>query len=176
MGAIIEYEKDGYVFQAPSGEIPFPVARIDEQGSRKPLSWEEIVTWMEEYISARPKLKDRIEKNRRYTDNLNKIYPQLKEMWDQRVHELPNFMDLTWCTFVLSVVLCPISFILNKHTQKSIDNLHNEYSDKICKPYDEMTSEELLMYYRNEEGKRNALIQWWTQHPILCFFYHLPRF
>ena len=176
MGVIIEYEEEGYIFQAIGGEIPLPVARIDEQGSRKQLSWEEVTAWMDEYINTHPNLKEKYEKRRRYTDNLDKIYPQLKEMWDQRVLELPNFMDLTWGAFVLSIVLWPISFILNKYTQKSIDNLQNKYSDKICKPYDEMTSEELLMYYKNEEERRNALIYWWTQHPIPCFFYHLPRF
>ena len=175
MGVIIEYEKDGYVFQSPSGEIPFPVAKINEKGIRKPLSWEEIEAWQEDYINARPELKAKVEKKRRIDNTLDQIYPQLKEMWDKREGNLPTFMDLTWGTFALSIVLSPISFFLNRYTQKQICQIKSDSNDQGNKPYDEMTAEEMLAFYTKEEEIRNRLIQWWSDHPILCFFYHLPR-
>ncbi len=174
MGVIIEYEKDGYVFQSPSGEIPFPVAKIDEKGIRKPLSWEEIEAWQEDYIDARPELKAMIEKKRRLDRNMDVIYPQLKEMWDKREGNLPTFMNLTWGTFALSIVLSPISFILNRYTRMSIDNIEQRFTESGNKPLDEMNADELLAFYRKEEEKRNSIIRWWSEHPILCFFYHLP--
>ena len=50
MGAITYYIKDGYKCQIPSGgRIPWPVARLDEEGNEIPLSWQEIEDWRKHY-------------------------------------------------------------------------------------------------------------------------------
>lgn len=54
MGAVIEYEKDGYVFNVSYHPIPWVVARIDENGNRVPLSWKEMEEWRENYIKEHP--------------------------------------------------------------------------------------------------------------------------
>lgn len=84
MSAPIRYEKDGYLFEDPIGVIiPWPIAKIDEQGNRIPLSMEEIDAWQDNYLKEHPDVQarlDKIEKDRiKLIEENSKIKPPLVE-------------------------------------------------------------------------------------------------
>lgn len=58
MGAVIEYKKDGYIFQLTGDPIPWPVARIDENGNEIPLTLEEHEEWERQYIKDHPEVEN----------------------------------------------------------------------------------------------------------------------
>ena len=68
MGKVVTYEKDGYIFEDPLGvDIPWPIARIDEHGSKIPLSMDEIGDWQAQYLIDHP---DIAEKRRKIEEEL----------------------------------------------------------------------------------------------------------
>ena len=58
MGALFQYEKDGYLFETFIGQfIPHPMAKKDSQGNFIPLTIEEIEEWKENYCKEHPEIK-----------------------------------------------------------------------------------------------------------------------
>ena len=63
MGARFEYIEDGYVFEGPAySRIPWVIARIDEQGKRIGLTWDERMEWEEIFLSKHLDIKAEVAK------------------------------------------------------------------------------------------------------------------